>query len=209
MWRIQSLCPQAQLFLAASLHPWRTRARWTTFLVLGGVMLAACGGGAPAGVASLGSTTSSAVASSAGNSGPPPSPALAKAQLAYSECIRNHGIPRFPDPQASGGFPSGSLDDIDQNSPQYLAAEKDCAAQAKAADMAPPTKAQQEAHMAVMLKISACMQHDGFPNFPDLTSEGGFAISPGQLDMDTPQYAAAAKKCDAPPGGAARQKEAG
>jgi hypothetical protein len=111
-----------------------------------------------------------------------------------------HGVPNFPDPQPSGGFARGSLDGIKESSPQYVSAERACAAQAAAADMAPPTKAQQAAHMAMMLRISSCMQHNGFPNFPDPTAEGGFAMTPGEVDSNSPHYAAAAKKCDAPPG---------
>lgn len=180
-------------------------------LLGGGVLAAACGGGTPiSGVASVGSSTDTTTpAGGAGNSGPPPSPTLAKAQLAYSKCIRTHGVPGFPDPQAGGGFARGSLDGIDQGSPQFLAAEKDCASEAKAADMAPPTKAQQEAHMTVMLKITACMHAHGYPNFPDPTATGGFAISVGTLDMSTPRYAAAAKLCDAPPGAPAPQTGGG
>jgi hypothetical protein len=121
------------------------------------------------------------------------------ARIAAHPC--EHGVPNFPDPQPGGGFGSGSLNDINRNSSQFLAAQKDCAAEADAAGMAPPTKAEQEAHATAMLKISECMQTNGFPNLPDPNAEGGFMISnPTSLGIGTPRYAKAAKKCDAPPG---------
>ena len=172
-------------------------------------LLAGCGSGsASPGVANLGSSTTIVAPGASGNSGPPPSPRLAKAQLAYSACAsRAHGIANFPDPQASGGLADGALNGIDQNSPQFVTADKDCAKQADAADMAPPTKAQLQAHMAMMLKITACMHAHGFSNFPDPTPQCGFSISSGQIYTETPQHSAAAKTCGAPLGGGARQRQ--
>jgi len=70
----------------------------------------------------------------AGTSGGPPNPALQKAALAYSQCMRSHGEPNFPDPTVSGnsvqikimvsGGQQGS--GIDPNSPQFQAAQTAC-----------------------------------------------------------------------------------
>jgi hypothetical protein len=46
--------------------------------------------------------------------------------LKYSECIRSHGEPNFPDPEGRGGAISQSLGRINANSPQFQAAQKAC-----------------------------------------------------------------------------------
>jgi hypothetical protein len=65
--------------------------------------------------------------------GKAPSPAQqARAQaaaLAFSACMRSHGVPKFPDPQFSAGRASlriGRSSGIDPNSPKFQAAQKAC-----------------------------------------------------------------------------------
>lgn len=64
-----------------------------------------------------------------------PSPAQqAKVQesaLKFSQCMRTHGVPSFPDPTFSGGgakltLKAGGANGIDPNSPQFKAAQKTC-----------------------------------------------------------------------------------
>ena len=174
-----------------------------TVIVATTLLLAGCTtGSAKPGVANLGSTGTSTplAASAAGNSGPPPSAKLQKAQLSYSRCMRGHGVVDFPDPKSGGGYPSGYMHSIDPNSSAYVNATKDCRPLEGAAGMAPWTKAQMEAHDAVMLKIAQCMRAHGIVNFPDPDAQGGFSMQPGTIDESSPQYAAAAKKCNGPPG---------
>jgi hypothetical protein len=49
--------------------------------------------------------------------------------LKFSECMRSHGVPNFPDPTEShGGNSIGfNTSGIDNNSPQFQAAQKHCA----------------------------------------------------------------------------------
>ena len=163
------------------------------------MVLAACGGGRdPEGVANLGSSVTTTTA--AGPAGTMAPLEQYDASLKYSGCIRSHGVPKFPDPQYAGGFPAGSLSGIKQGSPQFLRAQKACASFARAAGMGPPSEAAQQAHMVKMLKISHCMQKHGFPDFPDPDAQGGLMVNPSSLNMGSPQYEAAARKCDAPPG---------
>ena len=77
---------------------------WAAVAVLG-VAVAACSGGSKSPtVATAGSqpTTTAAPAGGSGLSGQTP---LAQAE-AYSQCMRSHGVPNFPDPvlTASGGY---------------------------------------------------------------------------------------------------------
>ena len=169
-----------------------------------GLLAAACGTSSPAGVASVGSTTTgtSASTAAAGNSGPPPSAALQKAQLAYTICMRSHGLPNFPDPNSGGGYPDGYMKSLDMA--RYPSATEDCRPLADRAGMAPRTKAQMEAHVQAMLKIAQCMRANGVKSFPDPDAQGGFQVPTGgsssSIDVYSAQYAAAAKKCNGPPG---------
>ncbi|MGH2833584.1 MAG: hypothetical protein ACRDK2_12495 [Solirubrobacteraceae bacterium] len=64
--------------------------------------------------------------------GGPPSPAeqarMQESALKFSQCMRSHGVPNFPDPPAGSGpkieIEKGS--GIDPNSPQFQAAQKTC-----------------------------------------------------------------------------------
>ena len=179
------------------------------FLVVA-LLAAACGGSASPGVAKLGSetTTTSASGSPAGSSGAPPSATLQKAQLAYAGCMRKHGVLNFTDPNVGGGYPDGYMKNINASSTQYVIATKDCRPLATAANMAPWTQAQWAAYDIMMLKISTCMRTHGITNFPDPKGgeEGGFGTAAGPIDVGSPQYAAAAKKCNGPPGAPAQRR---
>lgn len=48
--------------------------------------------------------------------------------LAFSRCIRSHGVPRFPDPGSSGRIPDPASAGVDQGSPQFERANRDCRA---------------------------------------------------------------------------------
>lgn len=65
------------------------------------------------------------------NGGEPPSVAQqqrARTQaLAFSGCIRAHGVPTFPDPDATGRIPDPASVGIDQGSPTFEAANDACA----------------------------------------------------------------------------------
>jgi hypothetical protein len=79
-----------------------------------------------------------ACAKLAPNGGKPPSPAQqAKAQesaLKFSQCMRTHGVPDFPDPEfhSGGGIgiriggKKGNPGAIEPNSPQFKSAQKTC-----------------------------------------------------------------------------------
>jgi hypothetical protein len=64
-----------------------------------------------------------------------PSPAqqakMQEAALKFSECMRSHGVPNFPDPKFSGGgtrvtLKAGSSGGLNPSSPQFQAAQKAC-----------------------------------------------------------------------------------
>lgn len=46
--------------------------------------------------------------------------------LRFSQCMRSHGVPNFPDPNFSGGGMKVNLNGIDPNSPQFKSAQQAC-----------------------------------------------------------------------------------
>ena len=49
--------------------------------------------------------------------------------VSYSQCMRSHGVPNFPDPGSNGGFnlgPAGGSGGLDPNSPQFQKASQAC-----------------------------------------------------------------------------------
>jgi hypothetical protein len=50
-----------------------------------------------------------------------------KAQaLSFSQCVRRHGVPNFPDPDSTGRIPDPATVGIDQGSPKFEAANRAC-----------------------------------------------------------------------------------
>jgi hypothetical protein len=63
-----------------------------------------------------------------GGGTPPKLDAQALAQLRkLAKCMREHGVPKFPDPKPNGGIGIDGRSGLDPNSPKFKAAEKACA----------------------------------------------------------------------------------
>lgn len=154
--------------------PGRRSRRWAPLaaaLLAVGVLAAACGGGG----SGHGSSKSSAEASG----------------MAYSQCMRSHGITNFPDPNSQGRIDVTQSSGININSPQYRSAQKACKSLAPGAG----TSAQRSQHTAAALNYAKCMRAHGEPNFPDPNSQGGFQIEGSGMNPNSAQYQAANKTC--------------
>ncbi|HWF75078.1 MAG TPA: hypothetical protein VG186_17145 [Solirubrobacteraceae bacterium] len=129
----------------------------------------------------------------------------------YSDCMRSHGIPGFPDPSKSAGG-GGALiiraspgSQFDPSSPAFASAQHACAKYSpkggpgRAGGI--PAQAKQQA-----LRFSACMRTHGVPGFPDPVFSGngiGLQLNPGSgASPASPAFKAAQKACGSPlPGG--------
>lgn len=47
--------------------------------------------------------------------------------LRFSQCVRAHGVPTFPDPDSTGRIPDPAAVGVDQGSPKFRAANQACA----------------------------------------------------------------------------------
>lgn len=172
----------------------RYRSTLAAAMLAGALLAAGCSSGsAGPGVASLGSSTPSGTSS--------PSESAKDRALAYSQCMRTHGIPDFPDPDASGEIrvEAHGGSDLDPNSAHFKAAQQACRS------LAPVASPQEQAKQrAAALKYSKCMRDHGITDFPDPNPQGGIQVSmsPGSdLDPNSPRFKAADKACASLRGG--------
>jgi len=177
------------------------------------LLLAGCASGSSSpGVAHIDSNTSTS-SDPSGAGGSPSAESSASAQqklVAYSQCMRTHGVPEFPEPSEGrllvhSESHNGHLSGINPQSSQFQAASKACQKLApnggKAPSPAEQTKMQEKA-----LKFSECMRSHGVPSFPDPEkfSHGGGGVririggrqgAPGAIDPNSPQFQSAQKAC--------------
>jgi hypothetical protein len=122
--------------------------------------LAACGGGTSPGVARVGSSSTTTTAEAAGSA--------STSGLAYAKCMRSHGVPNFPDPNASGGFSFGPA--INPLSPAFRSAQAACGKLLSGPPSPGSATHPSAAGLAHILTISRCMRRHGISDFPDPTT---------------------------------------
>jgi len=126
-----------------------------------------------------------------------------QAALAFSQCMRSHGIPDFPDPvtQAGGGvglqISGGQGGALDPNSTTFKSAMTAC--QSLMPGGGPQTAGGQidPQNQAQLLAYSKCMRDHGVANFPDPVFQGA-SVSlnvPDGVDPNSPTFQAAQKAC--------------
>lgn len=128
-------------------------------------------------------------------------------QLAFSECMRAHGLTTFPDPSSGGGINIGGTG-LNPLAPAFRAAQATCDKLLPGGGPgggAPTAQVKKE-----MLAISTCMRAHGVTGFPDPTTtqpsslnglseamgHGGlFLLVPSTIDVNAPAYQRAASTC--------------
>ena len=157
---------------------------WAAAVVALGLTVAGCSGGGK--VPTVGSGWG--ISSAAGTRGRP----LADA-VAYSQCIRSHGVPNFPDPvqTPSGGY-GYRTSGIDPNSTVFQGALQACRAlpspwNSTGQELSP---AQQQA----WLDWAQCIRVHGVSDFPDPMFSGREVHDSG-LESGSPQLQSAMDAC--------------
>jgi hypothetical protein len=112
--------------------------------------------------------------------------------LAYSECMRTHGVPDFPDPDANGLIVIQSTDP--GNSGQMQAANDACQYLQPGGAVSP---AQTQRNLILDLRLSQCVRAHGVPNFPGPGAAGqnGTATTFSKAEAKSPQVQAALRTC--------------
>lgn len=175
------------------------RMRFRALLpVLLAATLAGCAGGAEEPQVA----TVAGASGAPGASSPPAGLSERDKALEFSRCIRDNGVPDFPDPRfgANGG--------VSISAPEGTSKEKLDAAMQACRRYAPGGGEQQKldpARVDQLRKLAQCMRDHGVENFPDPTDQGIQADGnlPG-MNPDDPTFKSAMKDCEkhapAPPG---------
>ena len=175
--------PRARLLTAAALLSW--------------VLVAGCSGSS---TSPSGGTSTLASAVGTVESG-----------VAFSRCIRSHGVPNFADPQVSGHtVRMGSPSTV--QSPAFQSAAHSC--QSLLPKGPPGPEASSPQAQARMLEVSVCMRKHGISGFPDpstsppsntgnseILGHGGYYLAiPKSIDANSPAFTQAAAVCNFGPG---------
>jgi hypothetical protein len=114
----------------------------------------------------------------------------------YSECMRENGVPEFPDPEnGRTTLRAGAGSGIDPNSAEFRAAQEACQ------DLAPQGGqaggAQSSELQAQVLEYAKCMRNNGVPDFPDPDVSGGGVTMqlPQGVDQNSRQFQSAQRAC--------------
>jgi hypothetical protein len=144
------------------------------------VLAAGCGGSKSPGAATGGSSS-----------------ALFAKFLAFSRCMRSHGIRDFPDPTTSPGggvginLNGGPESDLNKHNPRFKAANQACRSLEPGGTSGTPRQSSQK--IAAEVKWARCMRSHGLPSFPDPNSQGAFDRS--KFDESTPAFQSASTAC--------------
>jgi hypothetical protein len=179
-------------------RPWRRTGFLASALLCMVVIAPACSGGSTGpGVAGGGSSSSP-------TSSAPSDPSTAP--LAYSRCMRDHGVPDFPDPDANGAVNDPQLEESSAVVAQAEDACEDLSPEGEPAD-----GGNQAAAAEGVLAYAQCMRDHGISGFPDPVPDpgGGWVIPKnGKYDPRDPAVRRVDEAClqsvyaDASPTGA-------
>jgi hypothetical protein len=174
--------------------------------------LAGCGGSSSPGVAQLSSAKEASQARPEGGGASPESPSsLQQAMIAFARCMRSNGVPNFPDPNGSGGFPVRG--GFDPQSPAVNAGRAKCRQLLPPGPGSGPPPSRQT--LAKFLKIARCMRQRGVSDFPDPRTsappdpfgsgiaelsniEGVILLFPRTIDQQSAAFTRAAAACAFP-----------
>lgn len=153
------------------------------------VLIAGCGGSSSStgSVAHIDSTTTSKRSATS-----TPKPNLAE----FAQCMRAHGVPNFPDPNSAGQLEITQGSGVNPSSPGFQTASNDCKSLSPARTVSP---AQSSQTLEGALRVAHCFRENGVPDFPDPKSvAGGVTIGGPGVDLTSPAFQRALKKCGSP-----------
>src|SRR5215472_14530695 len=131
------------------------------------LLTAACGSSTSSSSGTSSSSTSSASGTPSTSSTSSGTGGVAAAyvsdKLGLARCLRAHGVPDYPDPNASGQEPPGAKEL--SRTPQGQAAVRACSSWDDR--ISNDVAAQNQAVLVEYVRFAACMRAHGLPNFPD------------------------------------------
>jgi hypothetical protein len=174
---------------------WPPTARTAAAIIATLALLAAACGGSPSSTGSGGSPNAGGSKNSA-------------SAADFANCMRSHGVSRFPDPDSRGVLPKTDLQRLGVTSSQLNAAQRACQnllpnggsiEQCESAGVCSPVVTQQMLNAG--LRFAQCMRSHGVQRWPDPTADSqgrvAFAISVSQngFDPHSPQITNKVDEC--------------
>jgi hypothetical protein len=140
----------------------RTRRPLATLIPIALIALtgAGCGSNATTGTASGASNVGSGSSSASASNGANTQATKREKGVKFAECVRAHGVPHFPDPDATGNFNFG----VDVSAATFTAAVNACK------ELQPPgtlSSHRSVSQQSAALRFAACVRAHGVPDFPD------------------------------------------
>jgi hypothetical protein len=170
---------------------WSRAARSAAAIIAaaGLALLAGCGG-SPSATGTGGSSNAAGSTSAQSASSQP---------LAFSRCVRSHGVPNFPDPSSNGQIPKKTPQQLGVSSSQFQAAQSACASLLPNGGQT--TQAALQQSWSDMANFARCMRSHGVPNWPDPTrypqhpERPYFNLPATGIDPNAPQVTAKIHTC--------------
>lgn len=113
--------------------------------------------------------------------------------LAFAECMRENGVPEFPDPDPAGGgtrFIAGGRSGEDRE--RFRAAREACR------ELAPFGRTMGEIdpeRIEHLMALAECMRENGVPEWPDPGPEGGFSLGGTDIGLRDGRVRSAMETC--------------
>jgi hypothetical protein len=118
--------------------------------------------------------------------------------VAYTQCMRSHGVPEYPEPDSSGQLQKiGSGQQVGVSDAQLNTASNVCQSLWPYQALTP---AQQQQELTDDLKFAQCMRSHGVPTLPDPVATNGhvefvISVSRDGFNPQSPQILAKARAC--------------
>jgi hypothetical protein len=146
--------------------------------------------------AACGSSPSSTGTAGAPNAGGATS--TAAQAVAYTQCMRSHGVPEYPDPDSSGQLQKiGSGQQVGVSDARFNTATSACQSLWPYQGL---TASQQQQELTDMVKFAQCMRSHGVPTLPDPVATDGqvkfvISVSKTGINPESPQVQAKLQQC--------------
>jgi hypothetical protein len=121
---------------------------------------AGCGSNTATGSASSASNTGSGASSTSASNAANTQLTKREKGVKFAECVRAHGVPHFPDPDATGNFNFA----VDVSAATFTAAVNACKSLQPPGTLSAHRSAKQQSSA---LRFAACIRAHGVPDFPD------------------------------------------
>jgi hypothetical protein len=129
-----------------------------------------------------------------------------KQAVAYTTCMRSHGVPNFPEPDSQGNYSNGAIQAVGTGDAERNAFSTCRSLLPNEGTGLSVTELQtiMEQNLQHALKAALCMREHGVPGFPEPTpATSGSGVNwpmdlPAGIDQNSPPYTKAFRKCSGP-----------